>query len=64
MKSSLIKYVKKNQYIDMPDLLTQIISDNQEIAVFPIHEYWLDIGQIDDFERGEKEYSSFFKNEI
>jgi NDP-sugar pyrophosphorylase family protein len=51
-----------NKYFDMPDLLSSIVSDNEEIAVFPIHEYWLDIGQIEDYKKGQKDYFGEFKN--
>jgi NDP-sugar pyrophosphorylase family protein len=28
------------------------------VNMFPIHEYWLDIGRIDDFHRAQKEVDS------
>lgn len=57
-----LKYVAKNKYLDMPDLLSAIISNKEEIAVFPIHEYWLDIGKIEDYQKGQKDYFGKFKN--
>ncbi len=30
--------------LDMPDLVTQILERNQPVTVFPLHEYWLDVG--------------------
>jgi dTDP-glucose pyrophosphorylase len=41
--------------LDMPDLVKQTISDKRKVAMFPIHEYWLDIGRPDDFERAQQE---------
>ncbi|CEG56248.1 nucleotidyltransferase family protein [Legionella fallonii] len=43
--------------IDMPDLLTQHIETGKIINMFPIHEYWLDIGRMDDFEKAQDEVS-------
>jgi len=40
----------------MPDLLTTLVEKDEKPAVFPIREYWLDIGQMGDFERADKEY--------
>jgi NDP-sugar pyrophosphorylase family protein len=41
--------------IDMPVLLEQEIAAGHEINMFPIHEYWLDIGRVHDFDRAQKE---------
>ena len=35
----------KNSYLDMPDLINLCTSNNKNIIIFPIHEYWLDIGR-------------------
>ena len=30
--------------LDMPNLLQHAISQEQKVGVFPIHEYWMDLG--------------------
>lgn len=45
--------VKPNQRIDMPTLLEQNIDLTKKVSMFPIHEYWLDIGRIDDYQRAQ-----------
>lgn len=47
------KQVKANQRIDMPTLLEQNIEQQNAVLMFPIHEYWLDIGRIDDYQRAQ-----------
>lgn len=47
------KQVKANQRIDMPTLLEQNIEQKNNVLMFPIHEYWLDIGRIDDYQRAQ-----------
>ncbi len=37
----------------MPTLLEEHIKKNNNILMFPIHEYWLDIGRMDDFNRAQ-----------
>ncbi|HCP4483391.1 nucleotidyltransferase family protein [Escherichia coli] len=54
----IFKSVPKNHRIDMPTLLEQFMSKNKEILMFPIHEYWLDIGRIDDFNRAQADIHS------
>lgn len=49
----VIKSVAKNQKVDMPTLLEQHMNERQKVLMFPIHEYWLDIGRMDDFNRAQ-----------
>jgi dTDP-glucose pyrophosphorylase/CBS domain-containing protein len=36
---------------DMPQLIEQLIADGRRVVGFPLREYWLDIGTLDDYER-------------
>lgn len=47
----LVKSVEPGVHIDMPTLLEQQIDGGKAVNMFPIHEYWLDIGRMDDFHR-------------
>lgn len=49
----VIQSVPENHRIDMPTLLEQHMQERDNILMFPIHEYWLDIGRIDDFNRAQ-----------
>lgn len=55
--------IPRNQYYDMPDLFNKMIELNAPTSVFPIHEYWMDIGRIADFEKANGDYINFFKKE-
>lgn len=48
--------VDKNQKIDMPTLLEMHMAKRQKVLMFPIHEYWLDIGRMDDFNRAQVDF--------
>ena len=52
--------VPKAKYFDMPTLFEKLIGIQAETAAFPIREYWLDIGRIDDFERANGEFAEVF----
>lgn len=52
---SLVKSVSSGLRIDMPTLLEQQISGGKTVNMFPIHEYWLDIGRMDDFQKAQSE---------
>ena len=49
----VIQSVPENYHIDMPTLLEQHMQERDNILMFPIHEYWLDIGRMDDFNRAQ-----------
>lgn len=53
VSQSVIHSVKKNEYIDMPTLLERHMEQKDNIHMFPVHEYWLDIGRMDDFNRAQ-----------
>lgn len=55
-----LELVPRNRHLDMPDVFRELINRKNETAVFPIHEYWLDIGRMDDFERADVEYEKVF----
>jgi NDP-sugar pyrophosphorylase family protein len=46
----------------MTTLFDELIQKKHETVAFPIREYWLDIGHIDDFERANGEFHEIFEN--
>ena len=53
-------FVEKNIEIDMPDLVSQALKSNGSVGTFPIHEYWLDIGKRNDFDKAQSELGIYF----
>lgn len=43
--------VPRDRHFDMPELFEALIAAGRETAVFPIREYWIDIGRMVDFEK-------------
>ena len=60
LEPELISSVDGLSYIDMPNLLERQIKQGEKINAFPIHEYWLDIGRIEEYEQARKYYSREF----
>jgi len=52
--------IPQETFFDMPELFEKIIAQRIRTAAFPIREYWLDIGQRDDFEKAKDEFSQVF----
>ncbi|VFR55278.1 D-glycero-D-manno-heptose 1-phosphate guanosyltransferase [plant metagenome] len=55
LSPELVRSVERGVRIDMPTLLEQQIASGKEVAMFPVHEYWLDIGRMEDFHRAQNE---------
>lgn len=51
----LVKSIVPGTRIDMPTVLEKEIADGNAVNMFPIHEYWLDIGRIDDFKKAQSD---------
>ncbi len=47
-------------YLDMPTLVQSLINQGGEVSAFPIREYWLDVGRIDDLERARLDYQMLY----
>lgn len=58
LSPQLIGRVVPGERIDMPTLLEQEIVAGRDVNMFPVHEYWLDIGRMDDFHRAQEEVRS------
>ena len=54
LDKSLINRIDGKSYLDMTDLLNKEINKSG-VCVFPIHEYWLDIGHMNEYEKANKE---------
>ena len=44
LNGNLLKLIKKNKYLDMPQLITLLMKKKYKIKACPIHEDWVDIG--------------------
>ena len=47
--------IKSNTAIDMPDIINQHIDAGRNISAFPIHEYWLDIGVMEQYKKAQRD---------
>ncbi|PIS12115.1 MAG: alcohol dehydrogenase [Bdellovibrio sp. CG10_big_fil_rev_8_21_14_0_10_47_8] len=55
-----LQFVAQNTFFDMPTLFEKLMEKKKETIVFPVREYWLDIGQMSDYDRANGEYKEFF----
>lgn len=56
LSPQIFDYIPTDEFYDMPTLFEKLIEKQQPTSVFPIREYWLDIGRMDDFEKANVEF--------
>lgn len=56
LSPEVFEYIPVDTFYDMPSLFEALINQGKKTSVFPIHEYWLDIGRVDDFKRANEQY--------
>lgn len=56
LEPKILDLIPRDSFYDMPTLYERLIKLNYETIAFPIREYWLDIGHMDDFEKAKGDY--------
>jgi dTDP-glucose pyrophosphorylase/CBS domain-containing protein len=62
INKSLMEDIDGGTYLDMTDFLGCKLN-KEKIGAFPVHEYWLDIGRIEEYERANKDVITVFSEE-
>ena len=52
----VLNLIPKNSFFNMPQLLDKVVQNKMEVKVFPLHEYWLDIGLPETFAKAKGEW--------
>ncbi|KAA1162035.1 CBS domain-containing protein [Pseudoalteromonas fuliginea] len=53
ISNHIINSLSKNERLDMPSLFEKKQDEGLKTLKFPIHEYWLDVGRHDDFQKAQ-----------
>jgi NDP-sugar pyrophosphorylase family protein len=56
VEPEVLEHVPSDHFFDMPQLLDALMRKERPVHVFPITEYWLDIGRHDELQRAMREY--------
>ena len=60
LSPEVLEYIPENEFYDMPTLFEKMIATKQNVISFPLREYWLDIGRMEEFEKANDEYHEVF----
>lgn len=53
--------IPKDKFFDMPQLFENLIKAGHRVTAFPLREYWIDIGRVNDLKRANGEFSEVFE---
>ena len=60
LSSESLDYIPQNEFYDMPTLIEKLINKSKNTISFPLREYWLDIGRIEEYKKANEEYGEVF----
>jgi len=55
LEPSVYRYIPSGQRLDMTDLIERLLAEGRTVVSFPIVEYWVDIGQLEDYEKAQED---------
>jgi len=56
----VLDHLDANEAVDMPTLIERTIAKDKPSVVFPLREYWIDVGRLDDLQRASDEFQRIF----
>jgi dTDP-glucose pyrophosphorylase len=60
LSPEVVSYIPHDTFYDMPTLFSLLIAHDMTALSFPIREYWLDIGRMEELERAKSDYDGVF----
>ena len=61
LEPSVVADLPKDRDFDMPKLIDTVMAKGEDVAVFPVREFWLDIGQHEDYAQAHTQYDQHFE---
>ena len=58
LSTDVLKEIPYNTFWNMTDVIDRCLNNKNKVAVFPVHEYWTDIGTPTDLEDARKEFQN------
>ena len=55
LEPKVYEFIPNGEHFNMTDLVQRLLDSNHVVASFPIIEYWLDIGQLADYEQAQND---------
>ncbi len=56
---NIIDFIENDKYLDMPDFITYCEESKKKVIVYPIHEYWLDVGKPESLNQANYDWGGY-----
>jgi dTDP-glucose pyrophosphorylase len=56
LSKNIVKDIPKNKFFNMTDVIENAIAQKKVVKVYKTKEYWVDIGQVHDYEKAKQEF--------
>jgi len=63
LEPAVIDEIPRDKYFDITELINIYLSKGEKVGSFPITEYWMDIGQMEDYNQANMDYEGLFGSE-
>ncbi|WP_148823598.1 nucleotidyltransferase family protein [Campylobacter concisus] len=60
LSPEILDLIPQDEFYDMPTLFEKAIAQGKNVISFPIHEYWIDIGRLEEYQKANEEYAKIF----
>jgi len=61
LKPEIFAVIPPDAYFGMDQLIETMLHDKMPVAKYELHEYWLDIGRISDYNKAQETYKEYFQ---
>jgi NDP-sugar pyrophosphorylase family protein len=58
LNPEVCRFIPKGKPYDMPELINRLVEGGHRVVSFPVREHWLDIGQIEDYQKAQSEFEN------
>ena len=60
LNPEVLKYIPKGEFKHITEVIEVLLEENAKVIGFPIHEYWIDVGQKNDLQKADADFEENF----
>ena len=64
IEPSAYSFIPNGKRFDMTELVSRLLEEDRPVVAFPIREYWIDVGQLSDYEQAQADFPEITTGEI
>lgn len=60
LNPDIVDMIPEDEFYDITQLINSVVDNNLKVGSFPIREYWMDIGRIEDYNQANQDINKYF----